>query len=375
MKWVSKVRKEDVNISISLTIDNASQITNVLKITNTLGPIYQVFHRPLVLLQIVQLILFIVDSGCTNYGYLVQGNITINMVYYVEGINHNLFSVGQFCDVDLEVAFRKSTCFIRDLQGNDLLTGYDNSGPVPQLQNVSPLADITTPLQQELDHLFDPLYDEFFNAGTSSFDKSSSPIDNSKQQDTPPTMNIQSSTESTTPTSVNAKENNDNQAVDTQKEGTDFEESFSLGVRLEAVQNFIAYVANNSFLIYQVDVKVDFLNGSLKEEVYVAKPEGFVDPDHLEKVYRIRKALYGLKQELRAWCDELSNFLMSKGFTKAFLDDDHAGCLDTRKITFGGIQFLGDKLVSWMSKKQDCTTISSVEAEYVALSASCDQVM
>ncbi|GJW79255.1 hypothetical protein Tco_0140937 [Tanacetum coccineum] len=104
---------------------------------------------------IVQLILFIVDSGCTKhmtgnlsllcnfvekylgtvrfgndqfapilgYGDLVQGNITIKRVYYVEGLNHNLFSVGQFCDADLEVAFRKSTCFVRDLQGNDLLTG------------------------------------------------------------------------------------------------------------------------------------------------------------------------------------------------------------------------------------------------------------
>ncbi|GJS13250.1 retrovirus-related pol polyprotein from transposon TNT 1-94 [Tanacetum coccineum] len=59
----------------------------------------------------------------------------------------------------------------------------------------------------------------------------------------------------------------------------------------------------------------------------------------------------------------------------AFSDADHAGCVDTRKSTSGGIQFLGDKLVSWMSKKQDCTAMSSAEAEYVALSASCAQVM
>ncbi|GKF13562.1 hypothetical protein Tco_0055024 [Tanacetum coccineum] len=58
----------------------------------------------------------------------------------------------------------------------------------------------------------------------------------------------------------------------------------------------------------------------------------------------------------------------------AFSDADHAGCVDTRKSTSGGIQFLGDKLVSWMSKKQDCTAMSSAEAEYVALSASCAQV-
>ncbi|GJR70894.1 hypothetical protein Tco_0016959 [Tanacetum coccineum] len=66
-----------------------------------------------------------------------------------------------------------------------------------------------------------------------------------------------------------------------------------------------------------------------------------------------------------------------KGFgfeLTAFSDADHAGCVDTRKSTSGGIQFLGDKLVSWMSKKQDCTAMSSAEAEYVALSASCAQV-
>nr|GEV24188.1 integrase, catalytic region, zinc finger, CCHC-type, peptidase aspartic, catalytic [Tanacetum cinerariifolium] len=62
-----------------------------------------------------------------GYGYLVQGNITVNRIYYVEGVNHNLFSVGHFCDADLEVALRKSTCFVGDLQGNNLLTGNRGS--------------------------------------------------------------------------------------------------------------------------------------------------------------------------------------------------------------------------------------------------------
>nr|GFD38273.1 Gag-Pol polyprotein [Tanacetum cinerariifolium] len=66
----------------------------------------------------------------------------------------------------------------------------------------------------------------------------------------------------------------------------------------------------------QMDVKMAFLNGPLKEEVYVAQPDGFADPDHPEKVYRLKKALYGLKQAPRAWYDELSKFLTSKGFTK-----------------------------------------------------------
>ncbi|GJU42770.1 retrovirus-related pol polyprotein from transposon TNT 1-94 [Tanacetum coccineum] len=379
---------------------------------------------------------------------------------------------------------------------NDKSINYDNSDPGPQLQHVSPLADTTALTQQELDLLFVPLYDEFFNTGTSRVNKSSSPTDNSAQQDTPPTTNIHPTTEPTTPTTtVHVEENNDNQAEDAHFEpyefvnpfctpvhklaesssrnvdnsnmhtfyqphqsehqwtkdhpltqvrgnpskpvqtrrqlatnpemcmfaltvsttepktikeamvdsawieamqeelyqfdrlqvwelvdkpfgknekGIDFEESFAPVARLEAVRIFIAHVAHKSFPIYQMDVKTAFLNGPLKEEVYVEQPEGFVDPDHPEKVYRLRKALYGLKQAPRAWYDELSNFLISKGFTK---DVDHAGCIDTRKSTSGGIQLLGDKLVSWMSKKQDCTAMSSAEAEYMALSASCAQVI
>nr|GEW15981.1 hypothetical protein [Tanacetum cinerariifolium] len=84
------------------------------------------------------------------------------------------------------------------------------------------------------------------------------------------------------------------------EEGIDFEESFTPVARLEAVWIFIAYVAHKSFLIYQMDVKTAFFNGPLKEEVYVAQPDGFIDPDHPEKVYRLRKALYRLKQAPRA---------------------------------------------------------------------------
>nr|GFB00017.1 retrovirus-related Pol polyprotein from transposon TNT 1-94 [Tanacetum cinerariifolium] len=101
-----------------------------------------------------------------------------------------------------------------------------------------------------------------------------------------------------------------------QKEGVDFEESFAPVARLEAVRLFIAYAAHKSFTIYQMDVKTAFLYGPLKEEVYVKQPDGFVDPYHPDKVYRLKKALYGLKQAPRAWHDELSKFLLSKGFTK-----------------------------------------------------------
>nr|GFA80567.1 retrovirus-related Pol polyprotein from transposon TNT 1-94 [Tanacetum cinerariifolium] len=105
-----------------------------------------------------------------------------------------------------------------------------------------------------------------------------------------------------------------------QKEGVDFEEYFAPVARLEAVRLFIAYAAHKSFTIYQMDVKTAFLYGPLKEEVYINQPDGFVDPYHLDKVYRLKKALYGLKQAPRAWYDELSKFLLSKGFSKGSID-------------------------------------------------------
>ncbi|GJV48734.1 retrovirus-related pol polyprotein from transposon TNT 1-94 [Tanacetum coccineum] len=114
---------------------------------------------------------------------------------------------------------------------------YDNSDPTPQLQHVSPSADTTTPSQQELDLLFGPLYDEFFNAGSLSVNKTFSPTENSKQQDTPPTTNNPSSSELTTPTTnVHAKENNDNQAKDTQVQQAEFINPFFRGNPSKPVQ-------------------------------------------------------------------------------------------------------------------------------------------
>nr|GEV81226.1 retrovirus-related Pol polyprotein from transposon TNT 1-94 [Tanacetum cinerariifolium] len=235
-----------------------------------------------------------------------------------------------------------------------------------------------------------------------------------------------------------------------QIEGVDFEKSFAPVARLEAVWLFIAYAAHKSFIVYQMDFKIEFLYGPLKEEVYVNQPDGFVDPYHPDKVYRLNKALYGLKQAPRAcigtpmatkhldadlsetlieqikyqsmvgalmyltasrpdivhvtcYCARYQAKPTEKHLTvvkwifrylkdtinmrlwylkdtsfelTAFLNSDHAGCLDSRKSTFGGIQFLGgDKLVSWSSKKQDCTSMSLAEAEYVSLSACCAQVL
>nr|GEW05672.1 hypothetical protein [Tanacetum cinerariifolium] len=139
--------KRNVNQSVATPLRStvASESTNQ-KPRHTTRKLYE---------HLIEIILFIVNSGCSKhmtgnlklltnfvekflgtvkfrndqiapipgYGDLVQGSVTIKRVYYVEGLNPNLFSVGQLCDADLEVAFRKSTCYIRDLKGNDLLIG------------------------------------------------------------------------------------------------------------------------------------------------------------------------------------------------------------------------------------------------------------
>ncbi|GJT08059.1 retrovirus-related pol polyprotein from transposon TNT 1-94 [Tanacetum coccineum] len=130
-----------------------------------------------------------------------------------------------------------------------------------------------------------------------------------------------------TPTHVHAEENNDNQSRITNPYlYTSYKKMLTSSsrnkvARLEAVRIFVAYATHKTFPIYQMDVKTAFLNGLLKEEVYVTQPDGFVDPDHPDKVYRLRKALYGLKQAPRAWYDELSKFLNFQRFEMSLMGE------------------------------------------------------
>ncbi|GJX95982.1 retrovirus-related pol polyprotein from transposon TNT 1-94 [Tanacetum coccineum] len=237
-----------------------------------------------------------------------------------------------------------------------------------------------------------------------------------------------------------------------QEEGINSEELFASVARIEAIRIFVANAANKNMTIFQMDIKMTFLNGELKEEVYVSQPEGFVDQDNPSHVYKLKKALHGLKQAPRAWYDMLSSFLISqhcsngavdptlftgkagndlllvqiyvddiifsstntalytpmveknkldedlhgtpvdatlyrgmigslmyltssrpdliyavclyaryqaKPLKCAYSDANQAGCPDTRRSTSGSAQFLGDKLVSWSSKKQKSTAISN----------------
>ncbi|GJT75689.1 retrovirus-related pol polyprotein from transposon TNT 1-94 [Tanacetum coccineum] len=105
-----------------------------------------------------------------------------------------------------------------------------------------------------------------------------------------------------------------------QEECIYFEESFALVARLKAVRMFVAYDAHKKFTIFQMDVKNVFLNGPLKEEVYVSQPDVFVDLDFPDHVYRLKKALNGLKQAPRVWYDKLSSFLIEHHFIKGIVD-------------------------------------------------------
>nr|GEW69711.1 retrovirus-related Pol polyprotein from transposon TNT 1-94 [Tanacetum cinerariifolium] len=105
-----------------------------------------------------------------------------------------------------------------------------------------------------------------------------------------------------------------------QKEEIDFEKSIASVARIEAIRIFIANAANKNMMIYLMDVKMDFLNGELREEVYITQPERFVDQDNPTHVYKLKKALYGLKQAPRVWYDMFSNFLLTHQFSKGAVD-------------------------------------------------------
>nr|GEX17535.1 hypothetical protein [Tanacetum cinerariifolium] len=126
-----------------------------------------------------------------------------------------------------------------------------------------------------------------------------------------------------------------------QEEGIDFKEYFASVARLDDILIFLAFAAHMNMIVYQMDVKMTFLNDILRKEVYVSQPDGFVDKDNLNHVYKLKKALYGLKQAHHAWglwYPKDSSIVLT-----AYADADHAGYQDTRRSTSGSMQLLGDR--------------------------------
>ena len=106
-----------------------------------------------------------------------------------------------------------------------------------------------------------------------------------------------------------------------QQEGIDYVETFAPVAQIEPIRMFLAYAAYKNFTVYQMNVKIAFLCGNLKEEVYILQPEGFVDPTKPDHVYILDKTLYGLKQAPGRWYDELSTYLLKSGFKKVSVDN------------------------------------------------------
>nr|GEW74465.1 retrovirus-related Pol polyprotein from transposon TNT 1-94 [Tanacetum cinerariifolium] len=199
---------------------------------------------------------------------------------------------------------------------NFLTPGQISSGLVP---NPVPATPYAPPTNKELEILFQPMFDEYLEpprterpvppaqavqAPVNSAaepnhmeDHTVAPIDNN------PFVNVfalEPHSEASSSGDITSTESSYNKAWLVakgyrQEDGIDFEESFTPVARVEAIRIFITNVASRNMTIYQIDVKMAFLNDELKEKVYVSQPEGFVDPDHPTHAYRLKKALYGLK--------------------------------------------------------------------------------
>jgi hypothetical protein len=105
-----------------------------------------------------------------------------------------------------------------------------------------------------------------------------------------------------------------------QVEGLDFGETFAHVTHLEAIRILLAFPASEGFKLYQMDVKSDFLNGVIPEEVFARQPLGFENPKYSNRVYKLSKALYGLKQASRAWYARLKTFLLELGYAMGSVD-------------------------------------------------------
>nr|GEY76194.1 retrotransposon protein, putative, unclassified [Tanacetum cinerariifolium] len=395
-----------------------------------------------------------------GYGDYVVGKNVISRVYYVEGLGHNLFSVGQFCDYDLEVAFRKHSGYVRDTNGVDLIKGSRGTnlytilvedmmkssliyllskasknkswlwhlrlnhlnfgtindlarkdlvrGPAPifltpgqissgLVPNLVPATPYALPTNKELEILFQPMFDEYLDPPRADRlgipaqavqppvsstgvvaepyfmeDHNVAPVDNN------PFVNVfapEPHSEASSSGDISSNESpyvsqtlhhlnkwSKDHPLDnvinnpSRPEGIDFEESFAPVARIEEIRIFIANVASRNMTVYQMDVKMAFLNGDLKEEVYVSQPEGFVDPDHPTHVYRLKKALYGLKQAPRAWYDTLSRFLINN-FSKGAVDPT----LFTRKTGkhILLVQIYVDDIIFASTDPKDCDMFSN----------------
>jgi hypothetical protein len=143
-----------------------------------------------------------------------------------------------------------------------------------------------------------------------------------------------------------------------QVEGLDFDKTYAPVARLESIRILLAYATYHGFKLYQMDVKSDFLNGPIKEEVYVEQPPGFEDSKYPNYVYKLSKALYGLKQAPRAWYECLRGFLITNGFKVVKADPN----LFTKTIPKDLFicQIYVDDIIFGSTNKSSCEELSRI---------------
>nr|GFA35482.1 retrovirus-related Pol polyprotein from transposon TNT 1-94 [Tanacetum cinerariifolium] len=317
-KWKPKSGKENVNPNTSMPLGSVSRTANILEhITSRSKD-----ETPEVLIDFLRLVQRGLQAQLSSFTFLALYATLSEMVKILTTLRKKgdeCIFVGYSTQSRAYRVFNKRTRVIMEsIHVNfdelpQMASDHISSDPAPECQNMALEHDSLSPAIQrqenvpqayrivttsnELDLLFSLMFDELLNGSSKVVSKSSALWKNKRDEE-------------------NTVIRNKSHLVAkgyTQKERVDFEESFAPVARLEAVRLFIAYVVHKSFTVYHIDVKTAFLYSPLKEEVYINQPDGFVDPYHPDKVYRLKKALYGLKQALRAWYDELSKFLLSKG--------------------------------------------------------------
>ncbi|GJR41397.1 putative ribonuclease H-like domain-containing protein [Tanacetum coccineum] len=145
----------------------------------------------------------------------------------------------------------------------------------------------------------------------------------------------------------------------TQEEGIDYDEVFAPVARIEAIRLFLAYALFKDFMVYQMDVKSDFLYGKIEEEVYVCQPPGFEDPDFPDRVYKVEKAMYGLHQAPRAWYETLLTYLLDNEFQRGTIDKSLFIKRYKVQQKKGGIFISQDKYVVEILKKFGFTEVKT----------------
>nr|GEZ71065.1 putative ribonuclease H-like domain-containing protein [Tanacetum cinerariifolium] len=153
----------------------------------------------------------------------------------------------------------------------------------------------------------------------------------------------------------------------TQEEGIDYNKVFAPVARIEAIRLFLAYASFIGFTVYQMDVKSDFLYGTIYEEVYVMQPPGFQNPKFLAKVYKVEKAMYGLHQASRAWYGTLSKYLLKNGFQRGTIDQTLF--IRRKRGDFILVQVYVDDIIFGSSNPQLCREFKALMHEKFQMSA------